>query len=580
MKKSQTNKQAPAKSAPTAPAAEVDLEAIASAFHPHEDDGGYGSDAAFRAPAPTEILILPRSGIEETAIRLGGILKKSGQFFRRGCAVYQLRGSKFCEITAGEAMTVIPRFFARFAEIRRDLKSNEAVQIFVDIGARKMETLWSSPLLIEQLPEPRCVLSWPAPVIESGVARLLSRGFDDRSRVLTVADMRLDEMTLPQSVQILRETLAEFPFANHEIDLSCHLAAMLTLWALPLLPPDALLPGIVYSANMPRTGKSLLAKMVAITVQGKPFEPFVMRADDKLQAQIDGAALEGWPCLIFDNCKQKISSQLLEAFMTSSCWTGRHFHKQKLFTIRKQTLVGFTANAPRISADITERVLVCELHRREADPSMRKISRVMDETFLIRPDIRKRLLSALWGLVRAWASAGRPPGEGRMRAGFEQWSRVVPPILEHAGFASPLAEREFVQMDAPGAEAKNLVELLFKKFARQATPPEAVFSFSEIWSECVEAEIFVEKLAGHNEKISLENGPSAASKSSLAKTLASIFGASFEHRMTHRLAFKTPAPAPPESKSEVREVWAVDCWRGGRVGQRKYHIRGNRDVQQ
>jgi hypothetical protein len=575
MKKSQTNKQAPAKSAPTAPAAEVDLEEIASAFHPHEDDGGYGSDAAFRAPAPTEKLVLTAHKIEELAIRLGQILKKSGQFFRRGCSVFQLRGSKLVEINAEEAQTVIPRFFCRFAESRQNPKTKEYEEVSVDIPSRKMATMWNSPLLREQLPEPRCVLSWSAPVIEGGKVRLLPRGYDEKSGVLTRKETKLDSMNLEQSVKILRDVLSEFPFANPEVDLACHLGAMLTIFGLPMLPQSALIPGVVYSANLPRSGKSLLAKMLATTIQGEEAAVQTLAREDKLQPTMDAIALAGAPLVFFDNVKRKIDSPVIESWMTSSAWEGRHYHTLKTFRVRKQCMVEFSANCPSASDDIVERVLICELHRREADPSARKISRPMDETYLLRPDVRKQLLSALWGLVRAWVLAGRPRGSGRIRPGYETWSHLVPPILEHAGFASPLADRQFIQMDRPGTEAAALIATLFSKYALPAESCDSMFTLTQIWAECVDAELFAEKLPGRDGKVSKEDGPSATAKSALAKALAPIFGADFEHRMVHRVADEHTSPAPP-IHGDVGEVWEVDAWRGGGKGHRTYHIKGRK----
>jgi len=129
--------------------------------------------------------------------------------------------------------------------------------------------------------------------------------------------------------------------------------------------------------------------------------------------------------------------------MTSPSWTGRVLGKSIIFTAQNNTLLFFTGNNCSVGADIQERVLICDLYVETADRQDRSQEiadeDLRDEVWLADPTHRRRILSALWCVVRHWDARGRPLATGKPRRGFETWSRIFGGMVELAGFGDPLA---------------------------------------------------------------------------------------------------------------------------------------------
>jgi hypothetical protein len=250
--------------------------------------------------------------------------------------------------------------------------------------------------------------------------------------------------------------------------------------------------------------------------------------------------------LFLDNLTGHLKSPSLDAFMTSSEWSGRCMGGQKSFTASRVTQVLITGNNLGLSEDLEERFLICDLYLEDMDPRARKIERVMTEEWLAKPEVRSRILTALWTLVSDWDAAGRPMSKLTV-PGFETWSEVYGGIVEHAGLGNPLVrpkldhggndwKRDLMAMLAeladdikrPNVLGLSSNEEIAKEEAAAALRTSKEFTFQELIDCCRELDCFTAGINGRetkdkaNDKVSFE--PDAKTKSTLGKYFRAQFG--------------------------------------------------------
>jgi hypothetical protein len=322
----------------------------------------------------------------------------------------------------------------------------------------------------------------------AGTARIELRGpgyyADTGLLVLPAALGPFDEMTLEQARDVLDGFFCDFPFGDDGRSLAVHLAAMLTMFCRQMLPAGSTVPIFAYTANSQRVGKTLLVK----TAIAPRFETTVVETISKdpeeLRKVLDAAALAGRAYIVLDNVKHKIDAAALEAFTTTSSWGGRILSKSESFEAPHECVVFITANAAQVSTDLDNRCLYVNLWIPEADPQARATpKRIYDDAYLARADVRHLLLSALWALVRNWAERGRPAPTGGVK-GFEQWCAIIAGMVEAAGYHSPLARPDNLDVDPDPRSAgmKDLVAAL----ADRRPVDQRGFEFAEMLDVCRE----------------------------------------------------------------------------------------------
>lgn len=342
--------------------------------------------------------------------------------------------------------------------------------------------------------------------------------------------MTYDLMPKEASVDFLKDFLREFPFADDQgRSLSCQIAAMMSRFASSLLPEQAQIPMCVFNANGPAAGKSLLAMVVEIPVRGYASMRSFPEEKEELQKVLDSEVLAGSDSIIFDNVKDRVDSSYLEQFLTSSVVSVRRLGSSTKHEIAKQTLVLLTANQAECSADLARRSIFVDLFNKEADPQARKIERPMGAEYLARPEVRFRILSALWSLVVAWDQAGRPKCSSRL-AGFEDWSDVIGGIVEFSGFGDPLrrpTSEEFGDPDA--ADMMELVKIMSEGLFRDGIEfrcREGI-SFDEVIWICRDRGLFEEMIKGKVDRETREFEIYANSRTKMAKLFARYAGRVF-----------------------------------------------------
>jgi len=326
------------------------------------------------------------------------------------------------------------------------------------------------------------------------------------------------EWTLKESTDYLRWLLREFPFADwKDIQLSdeeggdgtvirqsrsqaVQVAAMLSLFCVGMVPDGANRMGFIYNANSQRSGKTLLAKLAIMAIyksfKGQPWKG----NEEELNKLIDAEMLHGSNYICFDNVRGYLGSQTLEGLMTAPEWTGRVLGKTQMFTVKNRMTLFVTGNACSVSPDMAHRCLICDLFVEEGDVQERVVENLLDEPWLMELENRRRIASALWGIVRSWSAAGMPPAISfgfKPRLGFERWGQMIGGLVAHAGFGNCM---ERVQLESAGDSEERNIRKLIDALVDLSLTDRGEFSFQRVVNVCHDEGLFDWMLDGRDQE--------------------------------------------------------------------------------
>lgn len=334
-----------------------------------------------------------------------------------------------------------------------------------------------------------------------GRIELLPKGYDSESGILTMKDCLdyPDDWDRERAVFFINDFLKEWPFLNPRSK-AVHVCAMMAIYGAALLPQGAKPLNFAYRANRPRAGKGLLLQSAIVGPCG-PFVQLQAISDSKEEFRkiLDTEALNGSPYIVFDEVENRLRNRTLNAFITASIWSGRLMNSQKKFAVPQSAIVFIAGNNIDLSADLTGRFLLTDLHVAEADAQSRPIQHVIDAVYLARPEVRMDLLAASWALLSAWDKAERPTPASLYR-GFETFSSVFGGVVEHAGFGNPM-ESVAAEVDPDFADMQAIVEKLADGVAKRAE-----YEFRYIIDVCREINAFEWHLEGKTVKKRIKTG--------------------------------------------------------------------------
>lgn len=296
--------------------------------------------------------------------------------------------------------------------------------------------------------------------------RFLPYGYDKETEVFTVntgIEFATD-WTLDRAVEYLREILGEFPYGDDGRSLGVQIASMLTIYCQFLFAERDLLPLIYYNANIPGSGKSILAQLAIYFVYGTA-ESLTYAANDEFTKKLDTWAQTPVCYTFLDDVSGLVKNNDLNRWITSPVWTFRFMHSQRSGSVLNQKLTLLTGNQATLSDDLTRRSLMVDLWSSElAVDRQNKIKTVINDEWLAAPKNRSDILAALSALAQSWVKSGAKRYK-KLIPSFEGWSRVVPAIVTHAGFSCPL-QKPNVQ-DAGGkqeVEFSRMIEAAVKDY--------------------------------------------------------------------------------------------------------------------
>lgn len=335
------------------------------------------------------------------------------------------------------------------------------------LGAPKIKQILASFIFRDHLHKVKEISSVRLPVRVYDPATKTSRlelaphGLDPRSRVYT-----LDLLPYPQDLRMSREDmhaclhnlLGEFPWADvvdesrtfaTSRNVACFLAYMVGQYCRHLIAHQ---PIILFNANRPGSGKTLLACLGLGPMEGAPTVTGYPDSPDELRKTLFAKANSGANYVLLDDIPD-LKSKHINQVSTAGKLSDRRMHAQEELVVANSLQLIGTGNRLDTTADIARRALIIDLFSaREIEDATHK--RHLDQQSLNDEDWRREMLSLLWQMVRDWQEAGCPAhcNPDHFKS-FGDFASIAGSIVVHAGFGNPFEKRE----SPAGGDSRGLI---------------------------------------------------------------------------------------------------------------------------
>lgn len=196
-------------------------------------------------------------------------------------------------------------------------------------------------------------------------------------------------------------------------------------------------PLAVFNGNKPGVGKSLLARVLGLVVDGSQRTISYSANDEEFEKQLATRVDSGERVVIVDNAKRsrnvpEVESQVLERCVTDSVLNFRRLGSNTSISRPNDVIFCLTMNFTRLSRDLRRRSIPINL---EQTSDVRDISFSTPnlEAFVI--DHRNELIAELAGMVDSWLDGGRWLPEKPARHSVSQtWATTIDAILQVNGY--------------------------------------------------------------------------------------------------------------------------------------------------
>jgi hypothetical protein len=247
----------------------------------------------------------------------------------------------------------------------------------------------------------------------------------------------------------------DFAWRDQEADLANFLGILLT--AVLIQQFIGKHPAVVINGNQCGLGKTLLANLIALLVDGRPADPITYTSDGaEFEKQLATRVKLGDNVILIDNVDTTvIRSSALDRSVTSPKLNFRLLGANASINMPNSVLFAMTVNEGMLSRDLVDRCLPIQLYW-EGPAKQRVYKQSNLQGFVL--ENRWAILEELVGMVTPWAEAGRPMVETRPTR-FGDWSSIIGSILAFNGVDGFLAnwDEAEVMMADDTVEMVNLV---------------------------------------------------------------------------------------------------------------------------
>jgi hypothetical protein len=290
--------------------------------------------------------------------------------------------------------------------------------------------------------------------------------------VTAVAWPPVDEAAVGESVALLNRLLADFPMGD--VDRSTWLAVLFGLF---MLDADIgrSLPALLIDANVPGSGKTLLAQLLAVIATGRrPNLSTFPTAEEEVNKLLVAALLAGAKFLCFDNVKDGVlGGAALESILTSGLLAARKLGQSKYLELDASRLqIVTTGNKTKTTPDIARRALTITLRSTSARPEERSDFAIKEPLLDFAERNRDAIIAAVCTIIRAHALRPEAPAApespfvlsaveqaGLVRMGsFEKFAKVRALVMR--AFTYPDAATGRGRLDAVDAASDGTAEVL------------------------------------------------------------------------------------------------------------------------
>jgi len=273
------------------------------------------------------------------------------------------------------------------------------------------------------------------------------------------------------AAELLLSLVADFPFEK-DAHRSAWVAAALTPLARFAFRGPA--PMFLLDANVPGSGKSMLADIVSLIATGRPLARMTDPGDnDEMRKRIISIALAGDRLILVDNVSGMFGHDSLDAALTSMTVKDRILGRSEATTDIPLFATWFvTGNNIQVRGDLSRRTCHIRLESHEEKPEEREdfaIPAILDH---VRAN-RSSLVAAVLTILRAYCSAcdqakaaGKPSPIPHLKpwGSFDGWSSLVRSAVVYAGLQDPGETRQAIvaESNSDAAFAARLIDVLEK----------------------------------------------------------------------------------------------------------------------
>ena len=203
-----------------------------------------------------------------------------------------------------------------------------------------------------------------------------------------------------------------------------------------------------FTAPAAGTGKGLLVDIIAMLATGRP-RPTIdqSRNEDELKKCLGASLIAGDSLIALDNCQHVLEGSFLNTITKQHAFKVRVLGQSQNMEIPNSVTLFANGNNLTIGADMTRRVIMCEMNANMERPELREFK---DEHLLETVRVnRARLVVAALTVLRAWHLA-RPFEDLKLYPlDFNDWSQRVREALVWLGHADPGGTMEKNRKDDP-----------------------------------------------------------------------------------------------------------------------------------
>lgn len=229
---------------------------------------------------------------------------------------------------------------------------------------------------------------------------------------------------------ILTELMVDFPFVE-QADRANAVALGLLPYARDLIPGPTPLHAI--EAPTPGSGKTLLARALLSPACGYGLTSLSQsRDEEEWRKSLTSTLRRGATAILLDNVNKLLDSASLSKALTDVVWEDRLLGTNDLAYVPVRCAWVFTGNNPVLSTELARRSVRIRIDPRMDRPQLRAGFRHADLNTWVA-EHRGELIWANLVLIRSWVNAGQPRFSDAALGSYEDWSRVIGGILEHAG---------------------------------------------------------------------------------------------------------------------------------------------------
>jgi putative DNA primase/helicase len=296
-----------------------------------------------------------------------------------------------------------------------------------------------------------------APTLRPDGSVITAAGYDPATHLYHLADPSLRVPPIPErptkaeaeaALESLQELLDEFPFET-DTDRAVVLAGILTLVARGMFD---VVPGFVFSASTPGSGKSYLTDLIAAIGTGQVAPSMNGEDHNEMVKHLVAKVIQGAPLISIDNVNGALWGAFLCQLIERRRITVRPLGESR--DIEMEARITFFANGNGITlrGDLVRRCLKATIDAEVERPELREFKK--NPMAMVMSD-RGAYLAAAMTVVRAYLAAGKPDAAKPQLGSFEDWSDVIRSSLIWLGCADVVGSIEAARDDDDELEAKH-----------------------------------------------------------------------------------------------------------------------------